>query len=60
MGGDCLNTGCVPSKSLIRSAKFLSHVARAGEFGIRSADADFDFRRGHGPGAPEHRADRSE
>ena len=43
MGGDCLNTGCVPSKSLIRSAKFLSHVARAGEFGIRSASADFDF-----------------
>ena len=43
MGGDCLNTGCVPSKSLIRSAKFLAHVARAGEFGIRRADADFDF-----------------
>ena len=43
MGGDCLNTGCVPSKSLIRSAKFLSHVARAGEFGVRRADADFDF-----------------
>ena len=33
----------MPSKSLIRSAKFLSHVARAGEFGIRRADADFDF-----------------
>ena len=43
MGGDCLNTGCVPSKSLIRSAKFLSHVARAREFGIREADAQFDF-----------------
>ena len=43
MGGDCLNTGCVPSKSLIRSAKFLSHVARAPEFGVRRADADFDF-----------------
>ena len=43
MGGDCLNTGCVPSKSLIRSAKFLSHVARAGEFGVRRAEADFDF-----------------
>ncbi len=43
MGGDCLNTGCVPSKALIRSAKFLSHVQRAQEFGIRSASADFDF-----------------
>jgi pyruvate/2-oxoglutarate dehydrogenase complex dihydrolipoamide dehydrogenase (E3) component/uncharacterized membrane protein YdjX (TVP38/TMEM64 family) len=43
MGGDCLNTGCVPSKALIRSAKFLSHVKRAPEFGIRSAGADFDF-----------------
>jgi pyruvate/2-oxoglutarate dehydrogenase complex dihydrolipoamide dehydrogenase (E3) component len=29
LGGDCLNTGCVPSKALIRSAKFLSHVSRA-------------------------------
>ncbi len=43
MGGDCLNTGCVPSKALIRSAKFLSHIRRAKEFGIRSATADFDF-----------------
>jgi pyruvate/2-oxoglutarate dehydrogenase complex dihydrolipoamide dehydrogenase (E3) component/uncharacterized membrane protein YdjX (TVP38/TMEM64 family) len=43
MGGDCLNTGCVPSKALIRSAKFLSHVRRAEEFGIRRASADFDF-----------------
>ncbi|TAM99818.1 MAG: pyridine nucleotide-disulfide oxidoreductase, partial [Rhodanobacteraceae bacterium] len=43
MGGDCLNTGCVPSKALIRSAKFLSHVQRAKEFGIRSAHAEFDF-----------------
>ena len=43
LGGDCLNTGCMPSKALIRSAKFLSHVKRAKEFGIRSASADFDF-----------------
>jgi pyruvate/2-oxoglutarate dehydrogenase complex dihydrolipoamide dehydrogenase (E3) component/uncharacterized membrane protein YdjX (TVP38/TMEM64 family) len=35
LGGDCLNTGCVPSKALIRSAKFLSHIARAEEFGFR-------------------------
>jgi pyruvate/2-oxoglutarate dehydrogenase complex dihydrolipoamide dehydrogenase (E3) component/uncharacterized membrane protein YdjX (TVP38/TMEM64 family) len=43
LGGDCLNTGCVPSKALIRSAKFLSHVARSQEFGIRSARAEVDF-----------------
>ena len=43
MGGDCLNTGCVPSKALLRSAKFLSHVSRAQEFGINSASAEFDF-----------------
>ena len=43
MGGDCLNTGCVPSKALIRSAKFLSHVSRSREFGIREASAAFDF-----------------
>ena len=43
LGGDCLNTGCVPSKALIRSAKFLSHVQRAREFGMRSASVDFDF-----------------
>jgi len=43
MGGDCLNTGCVPSKALIRSAKLLSHVKRSKEFGIRAASVEFDF-----------------
>lgn len=43
MGGDCLNTGCVPSKAIIRSAKFMSHVSRSKEFGIKHAQADFEF-----------------
>ncbi|MBI2277073.1 MAG: FAD-dependent oxidoreductase [Dechloromonas sp.] len=43
LGGDCLNTGCVPSKALIRSAKFLSHVTRSQEFGIAAANAQFEF-----------------
>jgi pyruvate/2-oxoglutarate dehydrogenase complex dihydrolipoamide dehydrogenase (E3) component/uncharacterized membrane protein YdjX (TVP38/TMEM64 family) len=43
MGGDCLNTGCVPSKALIRTAKLLSHMRRSKEFGVRGASADFDF-----------------
>jgi len=43
MGGDCLNTGCVPSKALIRSAKWLSQLNRFQEFGIKKASAKFDF-----------------
>ncbi len=43
MGGDCLNTGCVPSKALIRTARLLEQIRRAKEFGIRSASAEFDF-----------------
>ncbi len=43
MGGDCLNTGCVPSKALIRSAKMLSYAKRAKEFGFKKAEVEFDF-----------------
>ena len=43
MGGECLNLGCVPSKALIRSARFLAHIRRAKEFGFKSASTDFDF-----------------
>jgi pyruvate/2-oxoglutarate dehydrogenase complex dihydrolipoamide dehydrogenase (E3) component/uncharacterized membrane protein YdjX (TVP38/TMEM64 family) len=43
MGGDCLYSGCVPSKALIRSARFLAIMKRAAEFGIREAKAEFDF-----------------
>ena len=43
MGGECLYRGCVPSKALLRSAKFLAQVRRAGEFGFKSASADFEF-----------------
>jgi dihydrolipoamide dehydrogenase len=43
MGGDCLNTGCVPSKALIKSARLLSQIRRGQEFGLKTAGADFDF-----------------
>ena len=43
MGGDCLNTGCVPSKALIRTAKMLSDMKRAPELGIHAATADVRF-----------------
>ncbi|MCF8719802.1 dihydrolipoyl dehydrogenase [Nitrospina gracilis] len=43
MGGDCLNTGCVPSKALIRSGKILSYIQRHEKFGLKSANVEFDF-----------------
>ena len=43
MGGDCLNTGCVPSKALIRSAKFMADAKKCQKLGFKSAQIDFDF-----------------
>lgn len=43
MGGDCLNTGCVPSKALIRSAKFIAQARRAAEYGCEPVEVNFDF-----------------
>ena len=43
LGGDCLNSGCVPSKALIRSARVLADLRRAGEFGIHTGPAEVDF-----------------
>ncbi len=43
MGGDCLNTGCVPSKTLIRSAAVAHEVAHAAEFGVRAEPEGIDF-----------------
>ncbi len=43
MGGDCLNTGCVPSKAIIRSGRIMSYIKRANEFGIENAKAEVNF-----------------
>ncbi len=43
MGGDCLNTGCVPSKSLLASARVFSYVKRAKEYGLDKISIDSDF-----------------
>lgn len=43
MGGDCLNRGCVPSKTLIRSARIFSYIKRAAEFGLSADAPQVDF-----------------
>ena len=43
MGGDCLNTGCVPSKALIRSAKLANEMSKAEQLGFKPIKAEVDF-----------------
>ena len=43
MGGDCLNTGCVPSKALIKSAKVAHQVADSARFGIQNGAPVINF-----------------
>jgi len=43
MGGDCLNTGCVPSKAIIRSGRIMSYIKRAKEFGIDGGSGKVNF-----------------
>ena len=43
MGGDCLNTGCVPSKTLIRSAKIAHYMKDAQRYGLRDVTGSVDF-----------------
>lgn len=43
LGGECLWTGCVPSKAILRSASVLAHARRADEYGLRVASAEADF-----------------
>jgi pyruvate/2-oxoglutarate dehydrogenase complex dihydrolipoamide dehydrogenase (E3) component len=43
MGGDCLNFGCVPSKTMIRSSRIVGEIWRGQELGIRVDKIDIDF-----------------
>lgn len=45
MGGDCLNTGCVPSKALLRAARHVHDIRRAPDYGIDAGEPQVDFAR---------------
>jgi pyruvate/2-oxoglutarate dehydrogenase complex dihydrolipoamide dehydrogenase (E3) component len=47
MGGDCLNTGCVPSKALLAAAKAAARVRGATRFGVAAGAPDIDFAAVH-------------
>lgn len=44
MGGDCLNTGCVPSKAIIKSAKVASQMRHADKYGLAAAEPEVPFK----------------
>ncbi len=44
MGGDCLNTGCVPSKALIKSAKIAQQIKQSEKYGIKTNGTEVDFK----------------
>lgn len=44
MGGDCLNTGCVPSKSILRSAKFVADIKDFASYGLSNANYELEFK----------------
>ncbi|MGH3090155.1 MAG: dihydrolipoyl dehydrogenase family protein [Rubrobacteraceae bacterium] len=43
LGGDCLHTGCVPTKTLVKSARVAKLINTSEEFGIKSGDMEVDF-----------------
>jgi len=43
MGGDCLNTGCVPSKALLRSAKLAAELKKGVALGFHNVSGEVDF-----------------
>ncbi|PIP89317.1 MAG: dihydrolipoyl dehydrogenase, partial [Bdellovibrionales bacterium CG22_combo_CG10-13_8_21_14_all_38_13] len=43
MGGDCLNTGCVPSKAILKAAKHVYHAKHLDQFGVKVTGIDIDF-----------------
>lgn len=44
MGGDCLNTGCVPSKALLKAAKAVETIQKAKDFGIDAPINSINFK----------------
>ena len=43
LGGTCLNVGCIPAKTFLRSSKLFHDISRAAAFGVRAGAVEFDM-----------------
>ncbi len=43
LGGTCLNVGCIPTKTLLNSAKLYAHALEGEKFGVKSPGASYDW-----------------
>lgn len=43
LGGTCLNSGCIPTKSLLAGAKLLKHAKEGAKFGVKAEGLSYDF-----------------
>ena len=48
IGGDCLWTGCVPSKALLKAAKVANYIKDAEKYGVAGTHTTPDWQRGDG------------
>ncbi len=45
LGGVCLNWGCIPTKTLVKSADMFTEIKKAAEFGINVNNAEVDYNK---------------
>ena len=45
LGGVCLNEGCIPTKTLLYSAKLIDQARKGDKYGVRIDAVDFDYKK---------------
>ena len=45
LGGVCLNEGCIPTKTLLYSAKLYDHARKSEKYGVRVEGAELDYKK---------------
>lgn len=45
LGGTCLNVGCIPTKTLLYSAKQYVNAQQAGKYGVSASEVGFDYQK---------------